>query len=75
MTFVNLGTELFDAPDYWANFVREIRKSGRYVSADVIDSELSRFNAHYISATSQNFTRYVQFDSEKDLSFFILRWS
>lgn len=75
MTVVNLGTELSDSPNYWANFVREIRKSNRYVSADVIDSELSSFNAKYTAATSIDFRRYVQFDSEKDLSFFILRWS
>lgn len=78
MKILELGQTMSQCPVYWANFVSEIMN---YITPyddvpmSVINRELAKFNARYILAGPDDNSNYVEFDSDKDLSFFILRWS
>jgi len=75
MTNLDLGPNMVDCPKCWENFIDYINmKPGYDVPLRRIQRELKKYNAQYRSAGSNPYD-YIEFKSEKDLSFFILRWS
>ena len=71
----DLGTRMIDCPNYWANFISYINiNPNNDVPMRVIQRELKKFNARYRLSGSSS-CDYIEFQSEKDLIFFILRWS
>ncbi len=75
MTKFDLGTKMADCPKYWVNFIAEINmKPGYDVPMRSLQSELKKYNARYRFRGSY-LCDYIEFESEKDLSFFILRYA
>lgn len=75
MTKFDLGISMADCPKYWVNFIAEINmKPGFDVPIRRIQNELKKYNARYRFRGSY-LCDYIEFASEKDLSFFILRYA
>lgn len=67
---------LGDCPKCWLNFIHQIQVGPYDVPMQVIQQELSKFGARYVESTSLNeIPDHIEFDSSKQLSWFILRWS
>lgn len=70
----DIGTKMIDCPTCWVNFISDINtKPGHDVPMRRIQRELKKYNARYRLAGSNSYD-YIEFDSEQDLTFFILRW-
>lgn len=58
----------------WTNMITEIEKHTPYLEPmsfnKAVDNELLKWNAH-----NEDYTPYIEFDSEQDVIAFILRWS
>lgn len=71
----HLKTRFYQCPVYWQNFINSIQE---YLYEDVpinrIQCELKKYNARYRFSGSSPYD-CIQFNSEKDLLFFILRFS
>ena len=75
MTRFDLGSNMKDCPKYWVNFIADINlKPGYDVPLRRLQRELKKYNARYHLAGSNPYD-YIEFESEKDLSFFILRYA
>lgn len=73
MTKLELGPNFFNCPKCWQNFMDDIYKNTNPeydVALLRIQRELKKYNARYRCSYD-----YIEFKSEKDLSFFVLRWS
>lgn len=69
---------------YWANFLQYVRSTTNWQSRDWrkacnaydknLNSQLSKFNAVY-KQTKKWEDHYIKFNSHRDLTMFVLRWS
>lgn len=75
MNKFDLGPNMADCPNYWVNFIADInKKPGLDVPIRRIQSELKKYNARYRFRGSY-LCDYIEFESEKDYTFFVLRWA
>lgn len=73
---MKLGYNLVDCPMSWRNFVLQIQKDSDSdfpfdVPLQIIQQELSKFGARYVESLPD----HVEFDSAKQLTWFMLQWS
>ena len=78
MTTMSLSYRMIDCPRPWQNFIRDLQEKhghfGRDISMRLLNRELGQLNAHYRRA-GQDFFDYIEFDSERDMTFFMLKYS
>jgi hypothetical protein len=76
LAYLELERDLSACPIAWQNFIKYCQtiEFNAYcgVPAKVLSQELLPYNAE---ADLENWGAYVEFKSEKDLSWFIMRWS
>ena len=75
MITIDLGFRLIDCPIYWQNFILALHTNGKYehdVPMPIIQRELKRYNARYVEIAHT--IDYIEFQSDKDLTVFALRW-
>lgn len=69
---IKLGYNLVDCPKSWQNFILHLQLNPcEAVSMQVIQQELSKFDAKYCVIPDH----HVEFDSEKQFTWFVLQWS
>ena len=76
------SVKLFDlegryaSPPYWNNFCYWIRvRCHGLVSPDLVNEHLREFNGVFRSDEPNTTLRYLDFKTEQDFSYFVLRWS
>lgn len=74
-----LGNSMYQCPRYWANFIYDLQDREKDYSRDVnmsiIHQELKKYGAIYNEADLGEPNDWISFESEKDFTMFILRWS
>lgn len=77
MITMNLSYRMIDCPRSWQNFVHHLQQKYGCVNLDISKRNLARelqpYHARYVSI-GLTFD-YVEFGSEKDYAWFLLRWS
>lgn len=72
-TSLKLANCFRDCPLAWQNFIIALRSdSFEDVLIDVIQNELSEFDATYVESSP---VAYVKFETESKLTWFMLKWS
>jgi hypothetical protein len=68
-------------PEYWVNFLYQIQlqtgEEYEYISQGSIQQELNKYNAryHYTVVLGSKTKNWVEFEDEKQLLLFVLRYS
>lgn len=82
MIYLQLGRTFFDCPPAWRNFVQHHNEDysvdeWRNRSVEILNKELRKYNAYrpdYPDSTRFGPAK-VEFETEPDLTMFLLKWS
>jgi hypothetical protein len=78
LTRFELLSTLVQCPIYWQNFInflqRQLVLKDRDISVRVLQRELRQYGGRYHMAGSSRWD-YIEFDTDEQLSWFVLKWS